>query len=235
MASRKEQKEALRAERERKAQEAAAAERRKRMIGFGAAGALVAAAVIALVVVLLASGGGDGDGDDDHTKAGGAEPSADFQPVAIPEKKATTLEEAAKKANCEFQQHESEGRDHVSERVEYKTNPPHSGPHNEFPAEDGAYSEAPETEQLVHSLEHGRVVLWFQPDADERLKGQLKSLYDEDDYHMILAPNTREMDAPIAASSWTRTLTCEKVTDDTWDALRLFRDRYRDQAPEQVP
>ena len=38
MASRKEQKEQLRAERERKAQEAAAAERRKRMVGFGAAG-----------------------------------------------------------------------------------------------------------------------------------------------------------------------------------------------------
>ena len=25
------------------------------------------------------------------------------------------------------------------------------------------------------------------------------------------------------------------VNDKTWDALRLFRDRYRDQAPEKVP
>jgi hypothetical protein len=233
MSSRKEQKEALRAERERREQEAAAAERRKRMIGYGAAGALVLAAVIAVVAVVLASGGDGGGGD-----GRAAEPSADdIAAVEIPAAQSSDLDSAAKAANCEVTQHESEGRDHVSGEVEYKTNPPNSGNHFEFPAEDGIYGgdNAPTVESLVHSLEHGRVVFWHQPNATPELQGQLKSLYDEDNYHVIVAPNPRDMPAQVGASSWTRTITCDRVGDKTWDALRAFRDRYRDQAPERVP
>lgn len=230
MASRKEQKEALRAERERKAQEAAAAERRRRLVGFAAAGVLTLAAVAAIVVVIVTSaGGGDGNGG---AKAGAGE----FVDAKIPPKgDVADLDAAAKAAGCKVTQHESEGRDHVSGRVEYKSSPPHSGPHSEVAAEDGAYTDGPEIEQVVHALEHGRVILWFQPNASAQLKGQLKTLFDEDTYHMLLAPNTRDMKSQVAASSWTRTITCDRVNDKTWDALRLFRDRYRDQAPEQVP
>ena len=235
MASRKEQKEALRAERERREQEAAAAERRKRLIGYGAAGALSLAAVIAIVAVVLAGGGGGGGEEEDH---GDAHPSGqDVESVAIPAAQATDLDAAAKAADCKFEQHESAGSSHVPGEVRYRTNPPSSGDHNEAPAEDGIYvgEEAPAPEQLVHSLEHGRVVFWYQPNASPELQGQLKSLFDEDNYHVIVAPNGRDMPSQIAASSWTRTLTCERVTDRTWDALRMFRDRYRDQAPERVP
>ena len=231
MASRKEQKEALRAERERKAQEAAAAERRKRMVGFGIAGALVAAAVIAIAVVVVAGGGGDDGGSD---SARGAEPTEDFQKASIPAQEANNLDQAAKAADCTVKTFPSEGRSHVSGHVDYKTNPPTSGNHFEIPAADGAYTEAPPMEHLVHSMEHGRVILWYQPTASPQLKGQLKTLFDEDNYHMLLAPNTRDMPAQVAASSWTRSITCSTVNNKTWDALRLFRDRYRDQAPEQV-
>ena len=233
MASRKEQKEKLREERERKANEAAAAERRKRMMGFGAAGLLVAVAVIAIVGVVLASGGDDNGGHNPDTAA--AEPTDDFQKASIPAAKATTLEDAARAADCKVETFSAEGRSHVSGRVEYKQNPPTSGNHNEFPAADGAYTTSPEVENLVHSLEHGRVILWYQPNGSAELKGQLKTLFDEDTYHMLLTPNTRDMPSQVAASSWTRSITCPSVNDNTWDALRLFRDRYRDQAPEQVP
>ena len=232
MSSRKEQKEALRAERERREQEAAAAERRKRMIGYGAAGALVLAAVIAIVAVVLAGGGDDG-GSDPRSNTPAAE---DIEAVPIPEAQQTELDAAAKAANCDFQQHESEGRNHVSGEVQYKTNPPNSGDHFEFAAEDGIYAGdgAASVESLVHSLEHGRVIFWYQPNASRELQGQLKTLFDEDNYHVIVAPNPRQMKPQIGASSWTRTLTCDRVDDKTWDALRAFRDRYRDQAPEQV-
>jgi hypothetical protein len=231
MASRKEQKEALRAERERKAQEAAAAERRKRMVGFGVAGGLVAVAIVALAVVLLSSGGGGGGGGDNRAAAPDA---GDFQKASIPKQTATNLEQAAAAAKCTVKTFPSEGRNHVSGHVDYKTNPPTSGNHFEIPAQDGAYTEAPPMEHLVHALEHGRIILWFQPTASPQLKGQMKALFDEDDFHMLLAPNTRNMPAQVAASAWTRSITCSKVTPKTWDALRLFRDRYRDQAPEQV-
>jgi hypothetical protein len=231
MASRKEQKEALRAERERKAQDAAAAERRRRMIGFGAAGALVLAAVVAIAVVLISSGGGE----EEH-KQSAAESGGEFQKASIPAKgDGEDLDAAAKAAGCKVGRHEAEGRSHVDGRVEYKTNPPNSGDHSEFAAEDGAYTEQVALEELVHGLEHGRVILWYRPDASPQLKGQLKALFDEDTFHMILAPNDRKMPSEVAASAWLRTITCKKVTDKTWDALRLFRDQARDQAPEQVP
>jgi hypothetical protein len=230
MSSRKDQKDALRAERQRREEEAAATERRKRMIGIGAAGVLVAAAIAAIAVVILSSGG-------DSKSGRAAEPTAgEIKTAAIPPAKATNLEAAAKAANCEVKSWPSEGRDHVPGKVDYKTNPPNSGNHFEFPAQDGVYApdSAPTIESLVHSLEHGRVIFWYQPKASPEILGKLKSLAEEDNYHVVMAPNTRNMPAQVAASSWTRTITCPTVTDKTWDALRLFRDRYRDQAPERV-
>ena len=231
MSSRKEQKEALRAERERKANEAAAAERRRRMVGFAAAGALVLAAVVAIVVVIAAGGGGSEGGGDGKA----AEPnSGDFPKGSIPKQAATNLEAAAAAAKCKVAKFPAEGQSHVSGHVDYKTKPPTSGNHNEIPAADGAYTKAPEMENLVHELEHGRIILWFQPNAAPQLQGQMKALFDEDSFHMVLSPEMRKMPSQVAASAWTRSITCPKVTPQTWDALRLFRDRYRDQGPEQV-
>ena len=39
----------------------------------------------------------------------------------------------------------------------------------------------------------------------------------------------------VAVTAWGHLIGCEKVTDETFDALRAFRDRYRDQGPEQAP
>lgn len=205
------------------------------MIGIGAAAALVIVAVVAVVLVIALSGGDDGGGDD--MKA--ADPSnadAEFVTAPIPAKSdVATLEDAAKAANCTVKQWPNEGADHTDGPYEYKTNPPTSGDHFIQPAADGAYTNAPEIGQMVHQLEHGRIILWFKPDASPELKGQLKSLFDEDPFHMVLAPNQTGMTHEVAASAWTRSITCDTVTDKTWDALRLFRDRYRDQGPEKVP
>ena len=51
---------------------------------------------------------------------------------------------------------------------------------------------------------------------------------------MVLLPN-RTMAYEVAATAWGHLIGCKKVTDKTFDALRAFRDRYRDQGPEQVP
>ena len=230
MASRKEQKEALRAERERKEAEAKAAARRRQMIGYAAGGGLVLVAVVVVVAIILASGGSDSNSKN------AAEPvQADaFPKGTIPKAKATTLEVAAKAANCEVKQWPSEGRQHTAGPYKYKTNPPTSGNHFEIPAADGAYTKAPNIGALVHELEHGRIIIWYPPNASPTTIGQAKALFDEDSFHMVLTPNTTHMPYAIAASAWTRSITCPTVTDATWDALRLFRDRYRDQGPEKV-
>jgi hypothetical protein len=232
MASRKEQKEKLRAEREQKEREAAAAAKRRQMMGYAAGGGLVAVAVVVVVVIILASGGG-GSGSD---SSNAAEPvaSSDFPKATIPKPQATTLEDAAKKADCEVKQFPSEGRQHTNGPYKYKTNPPTSGNHFEIPAADGAYLKAPQIGTLVHELEHGRIIIWYTPKASQQLIGQAKALFDEDSFHMVLTPNTTGMPYQIAESAWTRSITCNTVNASTWDALRLFRDRYRDQGPEKV-
>src|SRR5689334_8507687 len=114
MASRKEQKEALRVEREQREAEAKAAERRRKMVGIGAAGALVAVAVVAVVLIIVLSGGGDDGGGNDNERASNPD-AAEFVNAPIPPKgdDTLTLEDAAKAANCTVKQWPNEGADHT--------------------------------------------------------------------------------------------------------------------------
>ena len=50
---------------------------------------------------------------------------------------------------------------------------------------------------------------------------------------MVLFPN-RRMPYEVAVTAWGHLLGCKKVNDETFDAIRAFRDRYRDQGPEQA-
>jgi hypothetical protein len=235
---RKQQKEALRREREARERQAREAQRRKRMVGFGAAGLLVVAALVVLGVV---AAGGSGSGGEDEAAAqvlpdGGS----------VPEQQEFDLAAAAEAAGCELRSVRARSREHtgsLSERVEYDTNPPTSGRHYQFPAEDGAYGEPPQDEQLVHTLEHGRVIIWFKPSLPEDQRADLKALFDEDSYQMVLTPR-RNMPYAVAASAWNRDpvpngtgrlLTCDRVTPELFDALRAFRDEHRSNGPEPIP
>lgn len=234
MASRKEQKERLKEERLEREREAQSAERRKRLVGYGAGGVLVVGVIVALVVVLLAGGSDDG-----AASGGGSEPAStgDLPEGEAPPQEVSDLDEAVRAANCKLTEENDEGSDHVppDTDVEYEANPPTSGDHFAVPAEDGAYVEAPETGELVHTLEHGRIYVQFDPDAPESVKGDLKALYDEDPYHMVIAPNATDMPYEVAATTWTRTLGCPKMNEGVFDAIRTFRDEYRDEGPEFVP
>jgi len=226
MASRKEQKERLRAERlEREQSETASTARRKRM-GYAVAGLLVGAIVIALVVIAAAGGDSGGNG----SSAGGIWPSG-----PLPKRKETDLAVAAKTAGCVLQHPPSQGRGHTTGHVNYKTQPPTSGSHNPVWAHDRAYLKDPGTEHLAHGLEHGRVIFWFKPSVPAKVRGTLKKLYDEDRALMILTPNTRAMPYQVAATAWTQLLGCPKYNDKVPDALRAFRDAYRLKGPEYFP
>ena len=237
MATRKERKEALRRERLERERQAKEAERRRRLLGYGAGGALAAAVVVVLVVV-LAGGGGEADEAGDQGFPSGGE---------VPSQRASDLRAAARAAGCELDSFRAKSRDHTrnpGERVAYPSNPPAAGRHYEIPAEDGAYAQAPDVTTLVHSLEHGRVVIWFRPNAPERVKADLKALFDEDTYQMILTPNTTNMPYEVAASAWSRDpaplgtgrlLSCRRFNDRVFDAIRTFKDEHRGNGPEAVP
>lgn len=230
MTSRKEEKEAARAERLRKQEEAARAAARKRKMGY-ALGAVLALAAIAGVVVLVLAGGDENGGSDGSGESASFPKRSEPLPQPTPD---LSLETAPKKAGCTYKEQESEGADHVEQTVTYRSVPPHSGNHNPTPADDGAYTEPVALEGLVHSLEHGRIILWYPPNATDEVKADLKALFDEDPAHMIIAPLAGLKDA-AAASAWTQTLNCPQWNDDATNAMRAFRDSFRDQGPEFVP
>jgi hypothetical protein len=229
MSSRKDQKEKLRQERlEREAAEAQSAARRRRM-GLIVAGLLSAAVVVALVVV-VAAGGGDDEGGGSKASA-----SADWPEGTIPDRKITDLDEAVKAAGCVLENPKSEGGGHVTDEVKYKTAPATSGSHDPVPSKDRAYTKSPRIEAHVHSLEHGRVIYWFKPNAPAPVRGALKALWDEEPELVILSPYPRPMPYQVAASAWTRMLGCKTYNDKVPDALRAFRDAYRLKGPEYFP
>lgn len=115
--------------------------------------ALAAVFVAALVLALLP--GSDEQGGSERADRGFAARRA------LPATKLTDLNAAARTAGCRLRRHPSEGREHVQGPVRYRTNPPTSGAHDPVAAEDGVYAQAPPTEPLVHSLEHGRVIVQY--------------------------------------------------------------------------
>jgi len=236
MSSRKEEKERLRLERLEREQAAASAAQRKKLVGYGSAAVLGLAAIVAVVVALTAGGGDDSDAQEpDNVAAGAQTVTYSESPPAIPEAKEFDLEKAAEAAGCQLEDPENEGSTHVDGKVEYTANPPTSGDHNPVPTQDGAYTAAPETENTVHSLEHGRINIQFAPDLPQEQIDQLKALFDEDPYHMLLYPNATDMPAQVAATTWDHQLLCEEFNPQVFDAIRAFKDTYRDQGPEFVP
>ena len=227
MASRKDQKAELRAEREQREREAAAAEKRKRTVGYAVGGLLAAAAVIAILAVLLSGGGDDGG----SSEAG----SGDWPKGSIPAAQQTDPDAAIKAASCTVKSPKEEGNKHVDGEVTYRANPPTSGDHFIEPAADGAYLEAPRKEQTMHTLEHSRIAIQFKPTVPDTVKGNLKALFDEDPYHMIIFPNQTNMPFAVAATAWNQQLTCNAYNDKVPDAIRAFKNQYRDRGPEQVP
>ena len=237
MASRKEQKEALRRERqEREAREAAAAAR-KRLIGIVVAAILALGIVVALAVVVFAGGDDDGGG------GGGSADSAEIDfPDAreIPAQATTALDEAVTGSGCRLESPPlAEETDHREGDIEYATNPPASGPQNEVPAEDDLYEESPSEERVLHSIEHGRIGVWVNPSASEETRAGIRAFYDEDPDHVRVTPQPG-LKEEVALSAWEaeesgRILRCRTVTDRSWDAMRAFKEQYRDKAPEFVP
>jgi uncharacterized protein DUF3105 len=195
----------------------------RQLIGLGVAGA--AALVIWIVAVTTGSGGSQPNGG-----------SAGVYPKeAIPAPREPSLERAAAAAGCELRSFPSYGRELTGARVSYRTNPPTSGPFNSEAAADGIYDLPPATEKLVHSLANGRIVFQFSVDAGPKLRGQLKTVVDEDPRHAILALNQTSMPFVVAATAWRHYIGCRDVRPAMFDALRDFRARYRDQASANGP
>jgi hypothetical protein len=229
-------------ERERLREERIAAEesekssgRNRLVVGYAVVSTVVLA--VAVLVFVLVSGGDDSSGDatgsahinfrQEMGQTNGVEP--DERSGIVPaQAKETSLQAAARKANCELRlELPDEGATHLpkdSQPPKYKTSPPTSGNHVEPPYQqaDGAYAEAPNPLNVVHSLEHGRLAIQYSPDLPEKAQLELKGLYETMYGASLLFPND-DMVYEVAATTWTNMLGCPNYEGAaTLDAIRAF-------------
>jgi hypothetical protein len=228
MSSRQEEKERRR--REREAAEAAAAKsgagRRRIAMILGA----VLAAAVALIVALAVATGDDEGANQTQGDAN------------IPAFEITNPAEAARAAGCRLQTHRSEGRGHTSEGVQYETNPPTSGSHDPVASEEGIYPAGgpPDLEQSVHALEHGRINIQYRKGTPVETVNRLERMLEfevkgEAGYHALLYENQTGMRPEVAATAWTKSLTCPRMNDQVFDAIRAFWRTNVDKGPEFIP
>ena len=73
----------------------------------------------------------------------------------------------------------------------YRTEPPTSGPHALDPLDAGTYAAPPDLYRTIHSLEHGAVIIWFDPKAAGNTElRKIQNFYNQtaNKDHMIVAP-----------------------------------------------
>ncbi|WP_156815573.1 DUF3105 domain-containing protein [Pseudanabaena sp. PCC 6802] len=100
------------------------------------------------------------------------------------------------------------GQQHILEgqRVTYNSNPPTSGSHYATPASWGIYiKEPPVDEQLVHNLEHGGIIISYNPQLIksedlEKVKAQARELRTVNP-RIIVTPRPN-LDSAIALTAW---------------------------------
>ena len=55
--------------------------------------------------------------------------------------------------------------------------PPASGPHNPTPLPAGIYGSAPPMDHVLHSLEHGAAIIWYEPSVPGEELDRLRTFY----------------------------------------------------------
>jgi hypothetical protein len=136
----------------------------------------------------------------------------------------------------------NEGQVHVAqgETPNYVSRPATSGPHwnvggGVAPLNWGVYTSPVPEPAAVHNLEHGGIVIWYQPLQTELVDVQALTTYVEQQvrsakFKVILSPWAGEdFGAPIAVTAWDWRLYLE--TADI-DQVRAFLDDHYGDAPE---
>ena len=130
------------------------------------------------------------------------------------------------------------GQDHIEDgaTAQYNSNPPTSGPHYAVPAETGFYApdSGIEPERLVHNLEHGQIIVWYRPDAEDLgfLQQQVETLVEQEPMATVGAPYPNMNDGyNIVITSWTRARACVRPSQEVVDD---FRRRFQGRAPEDL-
>lgn len=140
---------------------------------------------------------------------------------------------ALEAGSCTFDRDADSGRDHLVGAVSYRVDPPAGGDHLASPSPAGTYHGAnvPADGNLVHSLEHGFVILWHDSGLSDDERGKLVDAtrrYERD----VLIVERPSLTVPVAASAWHKRLLCTELDADS---VAPFVREFRNEGPERVP
>lgn len=125
-----------------------------------------------------------------------------------------------------------EGTDHTENKVSYKTFPPTSGNHSENPANYGFYEKTVPFENLVHSLEHGDIVIYYNSSISQKELEILRKIssitYEGSGIEVV--PNN-DIEKPIVLTAWTKMLELDSV--DT-KQIKQFIYEFIYEGPEKL-
>ncbi len=124
------------------------------------------------------------------------------------------------------------GRTHLApgETRSYDTSTPTSGAHDPFPTNPGVYGSPQPPTKLVHSLEHGMIVLYYDqppPEVMEQIKSW-SSLY-SGLWDGIVVTRLSGLGPKVIATAWRKKLELHPFDPA---AVAAFIDAYRGRGPE---
>ncbi|WP_405139401.1 DUF3105 domain-containing protein [Sphaerisporangium sp. NBC_01403] len=120
------------------------------------------------------------------------------------------------------------GSQHTPIKVNYKETPPVGGEHNPTWQQCGVYDQPINSENGVHSMEHGSVWITYRPDLPKADVDKLKALVTSD--YLLLSPFPG-LTAPVVVSSWNHQLPLKGADDPR---LARYITKYK-QNPQTTP
>lgn len=127
------------------------------------------------------------------------------------------------------------GRGHTETPIQYEMKIPTSGNHSPHDLKFGFYKEKPPIEKLVHNLEHGDIIIYYNPNSKPDIIDKLNGLtqYKKAGSGILAVPygdvvNNNE----IVITAWTKTL--ELPTFDE-QKMGAFIYKFINKGPEDIP
>ncbi len=127
-----------------------------------------------------------------------------------------------------------QGRSHVPNgtKVNYNSNPPTSGPHYANPQPAGIYNEPVPDGNLIHSMEHGAVILWYKSNLSKDKVNELKEIFKGISIDKKIMLPRENLKVPVALTSWGRLLKLQTINKTQ---IKKFMETNYNRAPEEAP
>ena len=133
----------------------------------------------------------------------------------------------------EIIQFPDEGIEHVPEgtAVTYNTDPPTSGTHYPVAQPGGHYTREILPGYLVHSMEHGSVIIYYNPSITEAQHNELRAIIEPHlgQFSSVIAVPRNDPDFPIILTAWRH---WQRLRTYDINKIRDFIDLFLGEGPE---